>query len=178
MPHLENRFYCHNCQNCPERDKPVAVPLPQVSRSTKVPLLTIQDLQQNNVVQNPLTCGDVAFLYQYGRLLEAYDGDYKPPGQNSRTLQHWFLKEDYQRWIYEHYIFNESDEKIWVKAVAREASAMFRLPNNMALHDEIHIIRIHVYNDRRKARQSRRPVEEVAKERFAQLEIEFDNDQL
>ena len=82
MSNSENRFYCRLCKSCHERDKLVSLPLPQFSRDVKVPLLVIQAFQQDQIVQNSLTCGDVAFLHQYGRVYAAYNGDYKPPLQS------------------------------------------------------------------------------------------------
>jgi hypothetical protein len=176
MSDSENRFYCRVCKSWHERDKLVTMPLHHVAKDVNVPLAMIQDMQQSNVLQNPLTCGNVEKLDWFGEVLEAFGGDYKPSNHVRARLDHWSLQKDYQKWIYEHYLYNQSGEKIWVKLVAIEVSAAFGMTNSLALHNEIRVIRVIAYNDRRKARETGKSVEEIARERFAQQELDFEDE--
>ena len=177
MSYTDDQGYCQNYQLCSERKKSVSESLQGISRDVGLPPDLIKDLQQHNVVQLPLTFGDVAFLRQYRLVLEAYDG-YKPSCKKSRSLEHWSLYTNYQKWIYEYYIQNKSGDKIYVRDVAQMASSSFGILNNMALHNEIRVIRGIVYNDRRKAKESGVNLDKVASGRLAQLELKHKEDHL
>jgi len=152
---------------------PIRESLPQVSRLTKVPLHIIQDFQQNGILHTPLVCGDRAFLHIYALVREALGGHFQPPRKRRGRLSHWSLKEEYQKWIYLHYINDLSGEKIYAKDVIWKVSGKFVIPDGVDLLDQIERIRQIAYDDRRRARREGKSPTRVGQKRLAQLELDF-----
>lgn len=171
MPNSEDHYFFRKCLSCSKGCKPIKESLPQVAVATKVPLLTIKRFQHKKILHSPLFCSDVAFLYRYHLVREVQKSDCESTRKGRRMLNHGPLKQDYQRWIYRHYIDWNSGERIFIKDVIWEVSARFVIPDGIDLYSEVFSIRVIAYNDRRKARKLKVAPGQIARERFAQLRL-------